>query len=108
MDTGRSHVVSLSGTSRGYRALVTAAQRAQPGRGWLTEAAARIGSTPDLITTAREVTGLSRLVLDFLDHRHVYFDPANLVPGMPGMRVRKEVNVETITVAGGSRCGPRP
>jgi hypothetical protein len=47
-------------------------------------------------------------VSDFRDHRDVYSDPVNLVPGMPGMRVRKEVNVETITVAGGSRRGPRP
>jgi hypothetical protein len=45
------------------------------------------------------MAGLSRLVLDFLDHRDVYFDSVNPVPGMPGMRVRKEVNVETITLA---------
>jgi serine phosphatase RsbU (regulator of sigma subunit) len=36
--------------------LVTAAERAEPSPGWLTRAAARIGSTPDLVTTAREVT----------------------------------------------------
>jgi hypothetical protein len=39
----------------GSGALVTAL-RAQPGSGWLSEAAARIGSTLDLTRTAREVT----------------------------------------------------
>jgi hypothetical protein len=29
------------------------------------------------------MAGLSRLVLDFLDRRHSYFDPVNTVPGMP-------------------------
>jgi hypothetical protein len=41
MDSGSSHAVSLTGTARRYCALVTAAQRAQPGPGWLTEAPAR-------------------------------------------------------------------
>jgi Stage II sporulation protein E (SpoIIE)/GAF domain len=59
MDSGSSHTVSLTGTSRRYCALVTAAQRAQPGPGWLTEAAARIGSSADLITTAREVADVA-------------------------------------------------
>lgn len=60
-------------------AFVTAAQRAQPEPGWLTEAAARIGSTPDLVTTAREVTDVA--VPGFADVAAIFVPERMLAAG---------------------------
>ena len=68
-------------TDPGRGALVTAqrAQRARPGPGWLTDAAARIGSTLDLTTTAREVTDVA--VPGFADAAAIFVPERMLAAG---------------------------
>jgi serine phosphatase RsbU (regulator of sigma subunit) len=63
----------------GSGALVTVRHAPQPGPGWLSEAAARIGSTLDLTKTAREVTGVA--VPGFADAAAIYAPERLLAAG---------------------------
>ncbi len=61
------------------RGTLVTAQRAQPGPGWLTEAAARIGSTLDLTKTAREVADVA--VPGFADAAVIFVPERMLAAG---------------------------
>jgi len=63
----------------GSGALVTAQTSPQPGLGWLSEAAARIGSTLDLTRTAREVTDVA--VPGFADAAAIFVPERLLAAG---------------------------
>jgi serine phosphatase RsbU (regulator of sigma subunit) len=81
----------------GRGALVTA-QRARPGPGWLTEAAARIGSTLDLTTTAREVTDVA--VPGFADAAAIFVPERMLAAGELAWRRAGQATVVRRLAAG--------